>query len=66
MFIAFFCFIAWLVYVKYLSDSSVQYVGNKQCGNFCCFDQNYHPGGMTFPVLMITYLVAVSFELRMI
>ena len=39
----------------------------KSCGNKCFFDQYEQPGKITsqLSVLMIKYLVAVSFELRM-
>ena len=41
---------------------------SRSCGNIRCFDQNYQPGKMTLqvPVLMIKYLVDVSFELWMV
>ena len=36
---------------------------SRSSGNIHCFDQNYQPGKITFPVsvLIIKYLVAVSF-----
>ena len=37
---------------------------SRSCGNICYFDQNYQPGKITLQVsvLIIKYLVAVSFE----
>ena len=39
-------------------------VTSRSCGNIYCFDQNYQLGEITLQVsvLLIKYLVAVSFE----
>ena len=41
---------------------------SRSCGNIRSFDQNYQPGKITLQVsvLMIKYLVAVSFQLCMV
>ena len=62
----FLCFIVWLVN-RNNSGAAVfnMLASSKSCGNKFLFDQHYQPGKLTsqVSVLMIEYLVSVSFEL---
>ena len=66
---SFLCFTAWLLNINNLGEAVFNMLAtSKSCGNICFFDQHYQPGTITsqVSVLMIEYLVAVSFELSMV
>ena len=63
---SFLCVIAWLVNIN--NPVFNMLATNKSCGNTYFFDQYYQPGKINsqVSVLIIEYLVALSFELRMV
>ena len=63
----FLCFTAWLVYINNSGAPVFNMLAKSMsCGNICFFNQHYQPGKTTSQVLvvMIKYLVFVSFELH--
>ena len=66
---SFLCFTVWLVNIN--NSGTVVFnmlATSKSRANICFFNQHYQPGKITsqVSVLMIEYLVAVSFELWMV
>ena len=63
------CFTIWLVNINNLGSVVLNMLAtSKSCGNTCFFDQHYQQSKINsqVSVLMIEYLVAVTFELWML